>query len=66
MDPSKAVQFLNNLQKADRPEAYEPEIVTQQRRKEALLRELEAKAREEEEIRDQIEKTLFDFDDEID
>ena len=29
MDPFKAVQFLNDLQRADRPEAYEPEIVTQ-------------------------------------
>ena len=28
VDPFKAVQFLNDLQRADRPEAYEPEIVT--------------------------------------
>jgi len=39
MDPMKAFQFLNHIQKAECPEAYEPEIVTQQKRKEALLRE---------------------------
>ena len=46
MDPSKAFEFLNNLQRATKPEAYEPEIVTQQRRKEALLKEHEVYKRE--------------------
>lgn len=54
------------MQRADRPEAYEPEIVTQQRRKEAIHREKQEFLMHEEELKNQIEKTLFDFDDEID
>ena len=66
MDPSKAFEFLNNLQRATKPEAYEPEIVTQQRRKEALLKEHEVYKREQDALNQQIDKTLFDFDDQFD
>lgn len=66
MDPMKAFQFLNIIQKAECPEAYEPEIVTQQKRKEALLKEQEELKRQVEEEKMKIDKTLFDFDDDVD
>lgn len=59
MNPSKAINFLNAIQKENCPEAYEPEIVNLNKRKE------EAK-RIQDEYFQEMDKTLFDFDDDID
>lgn len=59
MNPSKAFMFLNALQKEDCPEAYEPEIVIIQKKRNEIKRL-------EDEIALMQEKTLFDFDEEVD
>lgn len=58
-NPSKAFSFLNIIQKEGCPEAYEPEIVIQQRQK-------EEERKKQQTFYNEIDKTLFDFDDEID
>lgn len=59
VNPYKAFNCLNLIQKEDCPEAYEPEIVIAfKKKKEERLRELE--------FYNEVDKTLFDFDDEID
>lgn len=59
MNPAKALDILNELQRKDCPEAYEPEIVMANRlKKEAMI--------EQEEFWKQMDKTLFDFDDDVD
>lgn len=59
VNPMKAFSFLNIIQKEDCPEAYEPEIVIQTKQK------LDEQARMTA-YQNEIDKTLFDFDDEID
>lgn len=55
----KAFSILNMIQKEDCPEAYEPEIVTLHKQK--LLEK-----QRQEEYQNDVDKTLFDFDDDID
>lgn len=55
----KALNCLNDLQKEDCPEAYEPEIVVQLKKKVQLKQE-------KEQLEYDIDKTFFDFDDDID
>ena len=66
MNPAKAFNILNNLQREVCPEAYEPEVVLAQRVKqdqlEAQLRMKEQELKEMQEM----DKRLFDFDDELD
>lgn len=59
LNPNKALNFLNVLQKEDCPEAYEPEIAIIQKQK-------QEEKRRQEMIVSEIDKTLFDFDEEID
>ena len=59
MNPAKAFNCLNAIQKEDCPEAYEPEIVIQYKKK-------EEKMKAQLELEYEIDKTLFDFDDDID
>ena len=59
VNPSKIFNCLNNIQKEDCPEAYEPEMVIQYKRREEELKR-------KQEYEDEVDKTLFDFDDEID
>ncbi len=60
VDPKSALSILNNLQKEDDPEAYEPEIVIQQKKK---LESLE-RNNQENMLEFDIDKMLFDFEDE--
>ena len=57
--PHRAFEFLNDIQREDNPDAYQPELVLQYQK-----RLLEKQLREQQEY--DIDKTLFDFDDEID
>ncbi|TNV85071.1 hypothetical protein FGO68_gene930 [Halteria grandinella] len=59
MNPMKALDCLNELQRKTCPEAYEPEIVMANRLKEEGIRE-------EQEFWKEMDKTLFDFDDDVD
>ncbi len=59
MNPAKIFSCLNNIQKEDCPEAYEPEIAITYKRKEEELKK-------KKDFEDEVDKTLFDFDDEID
>ncbi|CDW87820.1 UNKNOWN [Stylonychia lemnae] len=59
VNPMKAFSILNMIQKEDCPEAYEPEIVTLHKQK--LLEKQRI-----EEYNNDVDKTLFDFDDDID
>eukprot|EP00347_Sterkiella_histriomuscorum_P024274 403331697 len=59
VDPMKAFSILNMIQKEVCPEAYEPEIVLQHKQR------MEEKKRVDQ-YQNDIDKTLFDFDEEID
>lgn len=62
MDPAKAITCLNLIQRETCPEAYESEIVTAQRAKKEAINI----KNEREQFLQEIDRTLFDFDDEID
>ena len=63
MDPAKAFNCLNDLQREVCPDAYEPEVVVAQRLKqEAIEKELKQQI----EYMKEMDRTLFDFDDEVD
>lgn len=59
LNPAKALKLMNFKQKEQCPEAYEPEFVTQHRKK-VELQEWEKT------IRDKRDAALFDFDDSLD
>ena len=63
MDPTKAFNCLNDLQREVCPDAYEPEVVVVQRLKQEAI---EKAQKEQLEYMQEMDRTLFDFDDEVD
>ena len=59
VDPMKAFSLLNMVQKEDCPEAYESEIVL-------LHKQRQEERRKQDQRENEMDKTLFDFDDDID
>ena len=59
MNPAMIFNALNNIQRDEDPEAYEPEIVIQHRKKREIIRQRQ-------EMIYNADKALFDFDDDID
>ena len=63
MDPAKAFNCLNDLQREVCPDAYEPEVVVAQRLKQEAI---EMELKQQLEYMNEMDRTLFDFDDEVD
>jgi len=69
-NPAQAFNCLNDLQQQADPRAYEPEVVKQQKalkqRQKDARRQQELKAMEKLNAAQEIDKALFDFDEDID
>ena len=69
-NPAQALNRLNDLQKQEDPRAYEPEVVKQQKalkqRQNDARRRQELQAMEKLNAAQEIDKALFDFDEDID
>lgn len=63
MDPAKAFNCLNDLQREVCPDAYEPEVVVAQRLKQEAI---DMELKQQLEYMKEMDRTLFDFDDEVD
>lgn len=66
LKPNRIMNCMNSLQKEDCPDAYQPEMVINFRIKQEYINHMKSKKEQEELDRDNIDKTLFDFDDDID
>lgn len=66
VDPSLLLNALNDVCREEDPEAYEPEIVIQHRKKQEVKRLEKLLEQERAQMIYDADKALFDFDDSID